>query len=296
MTEPLGAGATGKVHSPTVLSHEFALPDRKVARVTASGRQPTEPFESKDAELLRWLCDSYGHRVDMTSAHETQGVFGDWRQLREREIQAQEAERLRIARDLHDDAGHRIMTALLRLDIAATNCRDFPPLMNEFEAVRTLLQECADGLHEVAFSLRPQILGDLGLAPALRSLARRTPPSITAHVNDISSTDVARLPEPVELAAFRIAQEALTNAVKYAQASMICITLEQTSTSLVLTITDNGLGFDPTAVDSSGRAHMGLRGMQERAEILGGTIQLLSTIGFGTTVRAEFSLAQAVTS
>ena len=204
-----------------------------------------------------------------------------------------EQERQRLARDLHDEAGHLITAAILRLDRALSTCAATEALRYDMQEIRTLLTDCANGIHDVAFRLRPQALTDLGLLPALQTLARRASHLSGASVA-VSARGESRIGNPdVELAAFRIIQEALTNALKYASASRITIRLMQTPGSLMIRITDNGCGFDPAAVDLSSGHHFGLHGMRERARLAGGNLKVHSTPDRGTTIRAQFRFCEA---
>jgi signal transduction histidine kinase len=208
------------------------------------------------------------------------------------EIAVQEAERKRIARDLHDDIGHRITAAILRIDIAAEQCAGLPTARRELEIVRELMVESSDCLHDVAFTLRPQILDDLGLLPALRGLAHRVQAATGIDVEFWSSDAQPNLTSVAELAAFRIAQEALTNAFKHAAPGRVSIAVESSADNLTLTICDDGRGFDPESVDLSGGAHFGLAGMRERAESAGGRLLVQSSRGYGTIISAWFPVGE----
>jgi signal transduction histidine kinase len=282
----------GTYISRSFLSYPFELRHGFVGVINATERATDEPFGDHDLAIVRRFSAFY--RQFFTSNHSGPGQMGDpdLRRIRLSEIQAQEDERRRIARELHDDAGHRIMSAMLRLDIALDKCADPGAIRHELGEVRQLLQDCADGIHEVSFSLRPQILGDLGLGPAVRSLCKRVQASacvpITVYVGDIAP----RLPEVVELAAYRIIQEALTNTIKYAKASLVTVTILQTGAHLNVIVSDDGLGFDPERPVESARPRLGLRGMRERAEMVGGSFDLQTTTGLGTSVRATLPVSE----
>jgi two-component system sensor histidine kinase NreB len=212
--------------------------------------------------------------------------------LRFREIEVQEEERRRLARDLHDEAGHRLTAAILKLDAVMQRHGQDVELRESLEAARVLIRECADGLHEVAFNLRPCILADLGLYPAVRSLARRAQEAASLPVSVQLDGVPRRVPEEVELTAFRIVQEALTNALKYAQASIVTITIAFTGEALVIEISDDGVGFD-LAYTGAARPRLGLTGMRERAALVGGSVRLRTEPGRGTTVWARLPLEEA---
>jgi signal transduction histidine kinase len=207
----------------------------------------------------------------------------DQRWWRSREIDVIEDERRRLARDLHDEAGHRLTAASLKLDEIAQRHLTDPELRASLEYVRALVWECTMGLHDVAFNLRPAILADLGLAPALRSLVRRAQEATTIDLAVEVDGEHDRMPERVELAGFRIAQEALTNALKYANASRVTIAASFSGDGVVLEIVDDGVGFDLFLPDDD-RPRLGLKGMQERVDLVGGKLRLRSRPGHGTTV------------
>lgn len=207
----------------------------------------------------------------------------DRRWWRSREIDVIEDERRRLARDLHDEAGHRLTAASLKLDELAQRRADDTELRASLEYVRALVWECTTGLHDVAFNLRPAILADLGLVPALRSLVRRAQEATTIDLAVAVEGVPGRLPERVELAGFRIAQEALTNALKYANASRISIIVRFSDDGVALEIVDDGIGFDLSQAEGD-RPRLGLKGMQERVDLVGGRLRLRSRPGCGTRV------------
>lgn len=204
-----------------------------------------------------------------------------WR--RSREIEVLEDERRRLARDLHDEAGHRLTAASLKLDEMTQRNRENTELCASLAYVRALVWECTMGLHEVAFNLRPAILADLGLAPALRSLIRRAQEATTIGLSIEIVGVPCRLSEHAELAAFRIVQEALTNALKYAHAANVSVRARFDETEIALEIADDGVGFDPSQT-GDGRPRLGLNGMRERVDLVGGTLRLRTRPGHGTKI------------
>jgi two-component system, NarL family, sensor histidine kinase NreB len=210
-------------------------------------------------------------------------VVTEQRSWRVREIELLEEERRRLARDLHDESGHRLTAAILNLDRMISLHPDDADLRAGIEAARQLIKECSDGLHEVAFNLRPPILSDLGLVPALRSLVRRAGDATgVATVLEVTGQG-RRLGETIELTAFRAVQEALTNAIKYASAPSVSVSVEFSETGVGIRVADDGVGFD---VDGrvQGRPRLGLRGIRERVELAGGEFRVQSRPGRGTAV------------
>jgi signal transduction histidine kinase len=283
---------SGAYRTASFLSVPFVLADGRIGVINATERESGEPFGPADLDLVSRLVtffasSSYGRTVRQAAA-----LRAELRRTRELQIRTQEDERQRLARDLHDDAGHRILTAVLRLDLASQHCLESVSIRHELDEVRQLLTECADGLHEVAFGLRPQILSDLGLAAAVRSLASRFQGVAGVCIRVLDGGLAPRPAVEVELAAFRIVQEALSNAVKYAQATLIKVSIRPIDGWFVLSVADNGIGFEPTSIDSSSRPRLGLLGMRERAELVGGSLDVRSRPGFGTSIRAQFPVSE----
>jgi PAS domain S-box-containing protein len=203
---------------------------------------------------------------------------------------AQEEERVRIARELHDDTAQSLTLLLLELRKVAE--------AQSLEAARTRARELradvARALGEVrriARGLRPMSLEAFGLGEALRRLAAelRSTHQLEVHVQ-LSGLD-APLPEPVEIALYRMAQEALTNAWKHASASTISIVAERTQSSVRLIVEDDGRGFHADCALEI--RTLGLRGIRERALLLGGELTIESSPGAGTTLRVSVPLSEA---
>ena len=283
------AGAYG---TDSYLSVPFVLADGRIGVINATERESGEPFGPADLDLMNRLATFFASSSFGQFSRQARALNAELRRMRELQIRIQEDERQRLARDLHDDAGHRILAAVLRLDVASQHCFESHSIRHELDEVRQLLTECADGLHEVAFGLRPQILTDLGLAPAVRSLATRLQGATGICIRVLDGGLSQRPGEQVELAAFRIAQEALSNAVKYAQPTLVKVSIRQIDDMFVMLVADDGIGFEPELIDSSSRPRLGLRGMRERAELVGGSLDVRSRPGFGTSVRAQFPVSE----
>jgi signal transduction histidine kinase len=203
-------------------------------------------------------------------------------------LEAQETERSRIARELHDETGSALTAVLLGLaaiDAAAT--------LSEAHQASTALRETARGTLEnvgrLAFALRPPALDEFGLVPALKdlsgSLEEQGGPKMELDV-DLSAG--SRLPGKLETTVFRITQEALTNVVKHAEANTVRITLARRERSVVLTIEDDGRGFSRAKAAGGG---LGLVGMRERVASVNGSLDIESKPGAGTRLTVEIPLA-----
>lgn len=190
-----------------------------------------------------------------------------------RALTAQEAERRRIARELHDEVGQVLTAAVLQLDRAAGD----PELVARArEAVRSSLEEVRD----IARRLRPEALDDLGLVSALTALSNDVRRSGMAVERSIDA-DLPRLEPEEELVVYRVAQEALTNALRHGEARHAWLELTRRGGRVELTIRDDGKGFDAArATDGAG-----LRGMRERAVLVGAALDVSSSPGGGTVVQ-----------
>ena len=282
---PMTLGSYG---SQSFLSYPFSLADGSIGVINVTERVANDPFGASDVDMLSHLSAFF---VATGSASASRRISAQ-RQERKHEIQIQENERKRIARDLHDEAGHRITAAILRLDMATELCVDNPAIRRELDAVRLLLADCVDGLHETMFSLRPQILADLGLVPAVRSLLRRVQEATRIKIHLLVDGELKRLEEGPALAAFRVVQEAVTNALKHSNAAYMVVRIMDREPHLVVEVTDDGVGFDPSAQDFSTRARLGLKGMKERADLAGGFVEVQTRPGQGATIRAEFPMRE----
>ena len=204
---------------------------------------------------------------------------------------AQEDERKRIARQLHDDVSPPLLLLIQRLDSLASGIRPKLPqsLRQSREDLHRQAIEALEGLRRCAQNLRPRILDDLGLLPALEWIAEDL---VRNHGIDtqveVEGTERS-LPEEVQLLLFRIAQEALSNIRRHAEASRAWIAMEFGDDKTVLIVRDNGKGFElPERIgDLAGSGKLGLAGMQERAQLIGGTLRLQSELGKGTTITVE---------
>ncbi len=207
----------------------------------------------------------------------------------QRVLQAQERERQRVARELHDQTGQALTHEIISLDLLLERTVD-AKARQQLEAVKRTLEETLEEVHRMSQDLRPSVLDDLGLVPALRTLAKQ--PS-GAQVSLLVDGLRDRLPSPIETALYRIAQEALTNANKYARASHVNIDLRCLNGHVRLRVRDDGVGFNPDSIperEEPGRAGLGIYGMRERATLLRGTLEIHSAPLKGTEVVAQLPL------
>jgi PAS domain S-box-containing protein len=205
-------------------------------------------------------------------------------------LEAQEAERRRISLELHDQVG-QILTAVKMNLHALRKAYDSPEILTSIEDNLNVIDEAVDQVRDLSVDLRPLLLDDFGLVVAVRWYLDRQAKNSGVAVEFTSqslSDDDRFLPE-LETACFRIVQEGVTNIIRHARATRLSVQLATTGSELVLVIGDNGSGFDVKEMRSaSGAPTLGLRGMEERAQAVGGTLTIDSAQGLGTQICASF--------
>ncbi|HLM55508.1 MAG TPA: CheR family methyltransferase [Pyrinomonadaceae bacterium] len=202
-------------------------------------------------------------------------------------VRAQEDERRRIARDIHDQLGQQMTALRLSLDAIAQECGDREGLCRMLEQTQALAARLDADVDFLAWELRPAGLDDLGLLPAINKFVREWSrhSGIPADFH-ASGMEGERLAPEAESALYRIMQEALNNAMKYSRAARVDVLLERRDGQVVLIVEDDGAGFDPQREASDGEG-IGLIGMRERATLVGGTLEIESAPGEGTAVFAR---------
>ena len=247
--------------------------DRALGLIVAADKLGDDP--RLDDEDLR-LVESFARRAAV-AVELSQRVARD---VLRRVVRAQEQERRRLARELHDETGQALASILLGLRSA----EDAPDPAAQREAVAHLRELVVTTLHDVrrlAVELRPTALDDFGLVPALGRLAESFREGSGVELEIESRLGEERLPGEVETAVYRIVQEALTNVLKHAGAKHVSILLTRKNESVSIVIEDDGRGFRPGETGDSG---LGLAGMQERVNLLDGTLAIESSPGKGTTL------------
>ena len=196
------------------------------------------------------------------------------RESARRALRAQEGERLRIARELHDEVGQALTAVLLQLDRAGVEVRGEPA--ERLREARETARETLEEVRGIARNLRPEALDDLGLPAALRQLCLEA--ERAGAVVERSIAAGVSLDPDAEVVVYRVAQEAITNALRHAGAERIRLALERDAGTTVLRVEDDGRGAESTAEGT------GVRGMRERAVLVGGTLELGAAPGGGTSV------------
>jgi len=212
------------------------------------------------------------------------------RALLESLVRTQEDERTRLARELHDGAGQTLTTLLVRLK--AIEKQSTGAQQADLARLQTLVADSIEQVRDLSYQLRPATLEEFGLARALEHLIGETVRQAGLEVS--TQLHVRRsLPKPIETALYRIAQEGLANILKHAHAWRVEVELVETPLGVALRIEDNGRGFDPaTVAQRSDRPHLGLIGMQERVELLGGTLTVEAAPGAGTSVQVRIPVIE----
>jgi signal transduction histidine kinase len=198
-------------------------------------------------------------------------------------VSAQEQERRRLARELHDETGQALTSILLGLR-TVEEAQGESAMHSAVAEVRELVRATLQDVRQLAVELRPKALDDFGLVAALERLAESFAEQTGISVAFESMLPSGRLAPEVETALYRIVQESLTNIVKHARADSVSIVLGRKADSVSVVVEDDGVGFDPDRAREDG---LGLIGMRERVSLLGGRLAVESRPGAGTTFVAE---------
>jgi two-component system sensor histidine kinase UhpB len=259
-------------------------------------RRRFDPLERLLDTMERIDLSRPGRRVDLdprmadsTDVQRLARAFNKMLERLERErrrsgqlvLKAQEEERKRVARDLHDEVNQALTALLLRLEAAAQHAP--PELHAELDETKQLANQAMAELLDLARQLRPTALDDHGLAAALAGHVREHDRRGQAKTHLDLDPAVEDLPQDVETVIYRVAQEAMTNAARHSGAKRIDVSLGRIDSRVVLEVSDDGKGF---AFAEEGKG-LGLSGMRERALLVDGTLEIDSRPGRGTTVRLE---------
>lgn len=280
-------GVTAAMFLTWILTRPILDLARATAKVAGGDFTPRVP---------RWANDEIGDLADAFNKMTAELAHIDElrrereqlrRQLLEKVITAQEDERRRIARELHDSTSQNLTSLMVGLKMLEACCDD-PQTHKQVDELRSVTAQTLDEVHEISMQLRPRILDDLGLAAALEHLTHdwqarhKLPVDLAIHIGH------ERLRGEVETTIFRIVQESLTNAARYADAHSVSVLVEKRNHAVVAVVEDDGVGFDSVSI--TGDRHLGLVGMRERAELLGGTLIIESEPGKGTSIFVQLPL------
>jgi two-component system sensor histidine kinase UhpB len=247
-----------------------------------------QPTPLADVEIAR-IAATLNVMLDNVQSYENQV-----RNLSGALIRAQEDERQRIARELHDDTGQVLTLLLIRLKLLES-LPGAEAIQPQIEELRGLIASAIDQVRRLALNLRPPTIDQLGLIPALRSLVATFTESTGLHVSVELPREPITLARERTLAVYRVVQEALTNTAKHAGAQHISVVVRREGDWLVAVIRDDGRGFSPETFagrhrQPSGGAGVGLFGMEERGRLAGGSLALQSAPGRGASVTLRVPL------
>jgi len=262
------------------ISAAFAASQRRVQLITASGLG-LGLIVAVVAVAYTWRLEWIAYR----RYRETLAARDELKSLSARLVKAQEEERRTISRELHDEVGQSLTALLFDIEnMAATSASDGVP-QKGLQKIKPLVENCINVVRDMSLLLRPSMLDDLGLVPALqwqaREVGKRTGLVVEVHNEDVSDT----LPEEHMSCVYRVVQEALSNCVKHANAKRVLVVVRQERSRLLLRIDDDGKGFDYQRVRG-----LGLVGMSERVAHLRGRCEIESRPDRGTSIRIELPL------
>lgn len=239
--------------------------------------------------IVSWL---YILRLERQDRQRFQALMRSRLELEElsaRLVEVQEEERRSISRELHDEVGQSLGALLVDLgQLAKLVAPEDRVIQGQINHLKSVAENAVKSIRDIALLLRPPMLDDLGLIPALewqaREVSRRSEMEVEVHPENVSE----ELPDEVKVCTYRLVQEALNNAAAHAEARNAKVTVVQGTDKISVEVTDDGQGFDPER-----QRGMGILGMEERARRLSGTLTIRSALGKGTSVKAELSIGAA---
>jgi PAS domain S-box-containing protein len=275
----------------------------RARQVNESVKQGAETYEGefrlrhKDGHYVHVLSRGYpvrrepggpvvrivGTHFDLTARKQAEAERAR-SELLTRLVFAQEDERRRIGREMHDQFGEQLTALAHGIRMLKDACGDHEEWRAHVESIEAIAQQLDRDVDQLVWELRPTALDDLGLRAALANYVQnwssRVGIAATLHTSGLIDD---RLPSDAETALYRIAQEALTNVAKHSRADNVGVILERRADHVLLIVEDDGVGFDPAATGGTGQG-FGLAGMQERAGLIGASLEIESSTGKGTTV------------
>lgn len=248
-------------------------------------------FSDQHHQLIRGICNQLGVTIQNSQL---------WEELRHKEqlraqllnkvVSAQEDERHRISRELHDETGQALTSLLVQLKIME-NSGSLDDVQTQVAGIRKLTLQTLHEVRRLAADLRPAALDDLGLISALEGYiydyAGKSGLQVDFEQHDMEET---RLPRDIEIVLYRVIQESLTNILRHAKATHVQVAIKRHQEQITLSVVDDGCGFDAGYILADKARGLGILGMQERIELLGGTFTLHTSPGHGTQVQVELTL------
>ncbi len=261
-----------------------SLVDVRTAQLTATNRRLEASVKSVEQgrERYRLLLE------------ESELMEKQMRHLARQILSAQEDERRKISRDLHDDVVQMLVGINVELAVVRREAADpARSLRAKIGRVQRLVEKTVHAVHQFARELRPAVLDDLGLIPALQAFMKTIVDRKKMKIRLTAFAGVEVLDDERRTVLYRVVQEALQNVVRHAEASLVDVTLSEHPGAVRLEVQDNGVSFDVAqAMSAKTNQRLGLLGLRERVEMLGGSVAIESAAGRGTTVRAELPLSR----
>jgi len=266
------------------LTYRIVRPDQSIRWI----RDRIFPVRDVHGAVVRFA----GIAQDITESKDAEeAVRKTNRQLRilsRRRIQEQEDERRRLSRELHDQIGQSLTAA--KINVEALRSTKDPALVRRLDETAAILDQLLGQVRQISLDLRPPMLDDLGLVPALRSFVDEQGRRASVAVRFATENIPEKLDPEIQITCFRIAQEAITNAVRHAKATQLDIALRyKNGKTLQLLVRDNGIGFNARSAQAQAD-DLGLIGMKERASLVGGRARIMSLLGKGTTISVSLPL------
>jgi signal transduction histidine kinase len=291
--------ASGAVMNAEVLVAIFAVLVLYLVAVAVALR-PIQDLESVASRV--WKGD-FGARVEQSAVADNEvlrvgamfnllldGLATDrarMRALAAEVIEVGDRERAALARELHDSTAQRLAALMLQISAASRDAKD-PELAARLAAIRDAAEEVTEEVRLLSHTVHPRVLDDLGLVPALRKLARDSSTGTGIDVDVEANTDGSSIPHPVAAVLYRVAQEAVRNAVRHAAPHHVRVVLHQQNGTATLDVLDDGKGFDLQEAEQR-RPGMGLLSMRERVSLVDGELAIRTAPGDGTAISATVS-------
>ena len=281
-----GARKWCRVAVSDITARKFAEEAQLRIEILAATNQKLEAeiIRRQEVEAALRTSEQGAHQL-LKGSHRMQDKL---RQLSHQILTVQEEQRKEISRELHDKIIQHLVGINIHLDTFIKAAAIHPHgIRQSIAPLRRLIQKSLQSVHRFACDLRPASLDDLGLIPALRSYIRNLPKASGRRIEFASIAGVEALDNAKRTVLYRVAQEALTNSSKHSQATVVKVLISKARNGVCLEVSDNGKAFDIGRIaDSQLGQHLGLIGMRERVEMVGGLFSIESSAGSGTTIRA----------
>jgi signal transduction histidine kinase len=247
------------------------------------GKRSRRAFNPHDLALLEVIGNVVGSRLaNAQLLLDLRHKENELRRALHRTVELQEEERKRLARELHDEIGQALTSILINLK-TIQETSDLRAVNDRLNDLRFITARTIEELRRLAMDLRPAALDNLGILPALRWYVQQSAERTGLDIRFLGPEKFDRLSPEAELVLYRVAQEGLTNAIRHGRARQVVVALERDHDLVRLSITDNGAGFDPEALERG----LGLIGIRERVELLYGNFDIIAAPGAGVQLQIE---------